>query len=1102
MSRAPRTHPTLAPGVDPGTAPGSPRSGQASFIEPVFALVLVCFFLSGFAALLYQTAWLRQFSIVFGTSEFAVASVLASYMGGLAIGAAVATRFVTNIRRPILVYGALEGGIALAALAAPVLIQLARQLFILALGGQPAPPSADNGVQTIFFIIVAFAVLMLPTAFMGATLPLLARYAVHEDRQIGPRIGLLYGVNTAGAVAGVVAAGFWLLPVAGLFKTTLAGVLSNAAVFGAALLLHHHSRNAFSSPRSAVDTPVSHSAGETPACLDPKNNTAVSLRRDTRHADWILPLIAISGAISFLYEVLWTRMLSHVLGGTIYAFSAMLASFLTGIAIGGAIAGQFAKNKNRSMRIFAATQAAIAVLSFAVYYWLSTAPPIERGLAQNALLSFLVMTPSAFFIGATFPLAVRIAANDAKNTARASARVYAWNTSGAIIGSLAAVFAIIPALQFAGAIKLAIVANLTIAVISAALSAHERKLRTAALGAASITALLLLINPREPLALVASSALARGPDQNAPSQQIFYEVGRSATVHVSETGGDFFIRTNGLPEARSEPAGAAARRNTQAWLGALPFAVRPEGETALIIGFGGGLAVTGAPPSVASIDVIELEPAVIDANRAFADLRREDPLADPRARIIINDARSALSLTVKKYDAIISQPSHPWTPGASHLYTKEFMALVHGRLREDGVFLQWINASFISEELLRSLAATLTSEFDHVILFQPDPMVLFFLASDEPMDPVSAFQTMSAKNPQFAEHFSSIGVKSVADIAATIAIDEAGVRKLAGDSPLNTDDLNMMATKSNALGNGLDAVTLEKILAPLDPLLRQDSPLRRALPAQTAPYIARRLIETGFESRALDFAQSLESTSERELLRGIGLRHHGRHEQAHDAFVKAAIAGGDDQAALYAIVQPFLGAVSANRAPPEITSAASRLSGQGRTVLQGWRFGFSGDWDSLEALDNELAAVPVTALWRPEAVKLRLDWRIQQASRRQAPELAEEAIALADDLLSTYETADIFALRAAAALITEKPSIFAESLRGILTITESDLARDKDDSAPPGRSDLERARRRIEGMTSEGARIFGDAQHPQIQSVSAAAKQTLARIDDALAAAD
>ena len=206
-------------------------------MDPRFVLLLACFFLSGFAALVYQTAWTRELSFVFGTSALAVAAVLAAYMGGLALGAAAAARFAKRLRRPVLVYGVLELAIAVCALLVPWGIRGVNAVYVVLLGGGSALPEGGSTAATLLQLAGAFAVLLPPTAFMGATLPLLARHAVHREEEIGSRVGVLYAVNTAGAVAGTLCAAFWLMPELGLRRTVWAGAALNAVVFGLAVRL-------------------------------------------------------------------------------------------------------------------------------------------------------------------------------------------------------------------------------------------------------------------------------------------------------------------------------------------------------------------------------------------------------------------------------------------------------------------------------------------------------------------------------------------------------------------------------------------------------------------------------------------------------------------------------------------------------------------------------------------------------------------------------------------------------------------------------------------------------------------------------------------------
>ena len=220
------------------------------------------------------------------------------------------------------------------------------------------------------------------------------------------------------------------------------------------------------------------------------------------------------------------------------------------------------------------------------------------------------------------------------------------------------------------------------------------------------------------------------------------------------SGNDYYLRTNGLPESSVAVRGSPPSIDTQKWLTALPVAARPDIRDMLVVGVGGGVALEGVPASVASVDAVELEPEVIEANRLISGMRDVDPLGDPRINIVINDARNALRLTRKSYDAIVSQPSHPWTAGASHLFTREFAADVRSHLNEGGVFLQWMNGEFVDEPLLRTLAATLLAEFQYVRLYRPSSRVLMFLGSDAPLDvelelarpgrPIAAMSCISA----------------------------------------------------------------------------------------------------------------------------------------------------------------------------------------------------------------------------------------------------------------------------------------------------------------------------------------------------------------------
>ncbi len=543
-----------------GTTTG-PNSSTAPGLWVLVGITL-CFALSGFAALLYQTAWTRQFSLVFGTSELAVATVLAAYMAGLALGAWLVERFLPRVSNPIFVYGLLEFTIAAGAIAVPFLLLAADKLMVLAIGANAAPPDSLGGWQTVFYVLTAFVVLAVPTACMGATLPLLTRHVVRTPAQIGRRVGFLYAINTLGAAGGALCAAYLLLPQLGLSGTVFIGAFVNVIVFALAAAISRTTGPRRRPPRSWEDAPAAGSSPSTPASRRPLSAFVAFGRQ------WILPVMLISGAASFIYEVLWTRMLSHILGGSIFAFATMVASFLLGIAVGSAVASRVARSLGISLAAFVACQIATALASIAIYLGLDALVPQHAGLAGNAGVAMAVLLPATFFIGATFPLAVRILVDEPDRAAVASARVYAWNTVGAIAGALLAGFVLIPALKFEGTIYLAVLVNLGLALLTCLLVARA-PLRYSAAALAVVVTVAILFRPQPPVKLLRTSPL------NVATEGAlrYYGVGRSASVVALEQNGMLVLRTNGLPEAMME----MSRERAQVQWRILAFIARRAG---------------------------------------------------------------------------------------------------------------------------------------------------------------------------------------------------------------------------------------------------------------------------------------------------------------------------------------------------------------------------------------------------------------------------------------------------------------------------------------------------------------------------------------------
>jgi spermidine synthase len=981
----------------------------------VFVAVSLCFFLSGFAALLYQIAWMRQLSVVFGTSELAVATILAAYMAGLALGAAIAARVMHRIRRPILVYGVLEATVAISAIAVPFLLQLVGVIYAAIFGGLPQPPDASGMGQSLFYLVATFVVLAVPTACMGATLPMVTRYAVHKDEDVGPRVGLLYSINTAGAIAGTLAAAFLLLPALGLWGTILVAAAINLIVFIVAALL-----------AKSVDTEISRTSGQ------------IS-KFGWRPESWILPLMLISGFATFAYEVLWTRLLSHILGGSVAAFATMLASFLSGIAIGSVVASRFSKTRTTAQVGFIVSELGIAATCVAIYLTLDQFVPPTAGLLGNVGIAIALLLPATLFIGATFPFAVRILCADESEASVASARVYAWNTLGAIVGAVVAGFLLIPMLRYEGAIKAVVAINAGLAIV-AALAVPPRRVRYAIGSTAVIVILLVGFSPGPPEALLRVSPL-----NDLRSGDIrYYDVGRSATVLMLERDGYFYLRTNGLSEAAIDLKGAPPSKHTQRLLAALPVLARPNAESMLIIGFGGGVVAEDLPTTLTQIDVIELEPKVLAANRSISVERNIDPLQDPRINLVINDARNALRLTDKRYDVIVSQPSHPWTAGASHLYTREFMRLAKSRLNSDGIFLQWMNTQFVSESLLKSFVATLLDVFPHVRAYQFDANILFFLASESKIEPELHMIGTGEPFKSRAEEFKRMGIGSVNDLVAALAWDENGLEQLAANAPLITDNDNRMAMQSAAAfeGSALPYSRLQELIGQYGSLFDAQSNLHQEMSvAIDFVYVMDRLelIHARLLSRSLanTLRENRKPTSF--LLRAKILQMQSQGPRADQVLLAALAAEPDNPVASYMLLKNRGDAVLDDSLPERIRPYVDNLTDVASAVIESMEFAERRDLSHARNKDELLAQAAPYDQWYLNAAKLRADWRITATRLGESSDYAVAALDIIDEVIALRQDVNFYGMRMAAAFLADDYDAVVETARRMVWLIRQGL---------------------------------------------------------------
>ena len=510
-ARVARSRRTPTRAADRSIAASKFAAGESTHMPPRHILAL-CYAASGAAALVYQVAWVRLFTLTLGHTIAASSTVLAAFMGGLAVGAWAAGRRPPAHSRALATYAALELLIAAAAIAIPSLLSTLDPLLVWAY--------ADGTVPMRFALVrvaVSLMLLGIPAAAMGATYPIAVSWLAHsgdlehEDRRrAATQGGVLYAVNTAGAAAGAIAAGFWLIPSLGIRGTTWVAVALNIAAAGGALWLVRASSPAPVRQPSARQRIRRHA--QVPKTIDaPRPMLAAAAA-------------AVSGLAALVYEVAWTRLLALVVGPTTYAFAIMAASFITGIAVGSTLGVRLARRSARVPLWLAAMLLATAISSILAAWFTASHLPLivaretaaatafEPLLLREAMAMMILLMPASISLGATFTLALAAASPATETVARDTARIYTANTSGAVAGALIAGFFLVPrfGLQdtFVFTSRMLVVAGCVIAAIAAIRPGKQRPTRLA--GGVSSPAVSLRSSPsRRPNGIGISFRAAR-----------------------------------------------------------------------------------------------------------------------------------------------------------------------------------------------------------------------------------------------------------------------------------------------------------------------------------------------------------------------------------------------------------------------------------------------------------------------------------------------------------------------------------------------------------------------------------------------------------------
>jgi len=735
---------------------------------PVVATLLAG---SGFCALVYQTAWMRQFRLIFGASTFATAAVLAIFMGGLGLGSALLGRRADRHPNPLRFYGNLELLIALSAALSQPLLWLVGKVYI-ALGG-----SVTMGVfgATLVRLILATLVLAIPTILMGGTLPAAARAVTTSDDAGRRRLALLYGINTLGAVAGALASTFFMLETFGNRKTLIIAVLLN-------LLIAMIAR-AMTSGADVSSAPVEESSSALPA-------------------RFVYASAAIAGFAFLLMELVWYRMLGPLLGGTTFTFGLILAMALLGIALGGTAYSLWSGGGGATVSGFALTctlEAALLMLPYALGDRIAILANYLRVLGHSGFGGFLfgwtiitaiVVLPPAIIAGVQFPLLIALLGRGREEIGEHVGRAYAWNTLGAIAGSLAGGFGFLPLFSAPGCW---LIAAMLLVALGLGAALYARNIPSIVIAACAVACAFAL----GPTALWRHSGIGAGraetpqnPNEirtwtNATRRMTVWDAdGRESAVALADADDRSFI-VNG----KSDGA-ARGDAGTQVMGGLVGAMLHPNPRKALVIGLGTGSTAgwLGAVPSMERVNVVELEPVVLRVAQACTAVNH-DVLHNPKVHISIGDAREVLLASRDRYDIVFSEPSNPYRAGIASLFTRDFYEAVRARLDRDGIFLQWVQAYGIDVETMRTIYATIGAVFPHVATWRTGEGDLLIVATREPVTyDLARLRQRAAAEPYRSALHATWRVESAEGFLAHFLAGDRLTRVVSHDALLNTDD--------------------------------------------------------------------------------------------------------------------------------------------------------------------------------------------------------------------------------------------------------------------------------------------------------------------------
>ena len=750
-------------------------------IKPIVWLI---FILSGASGLIYQVIWMRQLTLIFGSTVFATSTVLTAFMAGLALGSYYFGRKIDESdQSPLRLYALLEAGIGGFCLLWPLILAALSAIYVLI----HRNVTSEFYTLSLIRFVLTFGVLLIPSTLMGGTLPVLTRFFVKRLEQLGTNIGILYALNTFGAVIGTVAAGFFLIEAVGIRWTLGIGIAINFAVAAVGLLLAQRASGAEEDdPDAAVEE------------LSESSEPAETVAAASAEKRLVLWAIGLSGFCALAYEVLWTRIMVFFLGSTTYAFATMLAAFLFGIALGSLVFSRWVDKIKQPLAVFGIVQlgiglfALIVMPAFEELYGLSRAFQSTFGGSRFwAFFScFLVMCLPTFLMGASFPLVTKIYTGNARQLGRSIGNIYAVNTVGSILGAFCAGFILIPLIGIRPSIVLTVALNTGIGCLLVFRGGQRAESAKSFLQGVGIglpilnagVAVILLLTVNQPLFLKSAIFKTQRPGDTLVDYN--EEVDATVTTLKDDEGVyRLYVDTN--------QAADASRWDSPSHrvIAHLPLLLHPRPKRALVVGFGMGLTSHSITQHGVKVDAVELSSGVIAAAQTHFTHVNGNVFEHPLFNYKLNDGRNHILMTQTKYDMISTGIIHPLvSAGSSNIYTADFYRLCRRILSEDGIMCQWVPLHRLPEAHYKMIVRTFIEVFPQATLwykYTPDFVILIGTRAPLQIDFLNFMARSEIASIEEGLAADDLDGMSLLD---SFMMGPENVRKYVGVGPIHTDN--------------------------------------------------------------------------------------------------------------------------------------------------------------------------------------------------------------------------------------------------------------------------------------------------------------------------